>query len=516
MRPVASILVVCLIGQILACNQIKDPVRIESGLISGVPGSDLSVRVYKGIPFAAPPVGDLRWRPPQPASDWDGVRMADQYGAACMQVQAGSRLPWTEEFMHQGEVSEDCLNLNVWTPATSTKETRPVMVYIYGGGFSEGSNAIAAYDGEELAKKGVVLVSINYRVGLPGFYVHPALSAESERGSSGNYGLLDQVAALQWVQNNIDAFGGDPSQVTIFGQSAGAMSVAYLLQTPLAKGLFARAIIQSGPGLFSSSIQGSGTTLVQAEEEGVRFAEMKEAASLDDLRTLASDELLGGQGVPRFGAVMDGYYFTGQNQYDSGVPVMNGFTADDMGTGGGFGPPPENSVAAFEAEARQRFGETADDYLALYAPLSDESVPALRKTSGRDRARVSLKLWAAEMAALGVQVYTYYFDRAIPWPEHPEFGAFHTGEVAYVFNNLKMLDRPWEDIDSTVADQVSSYWVNFAKTGDPNGPGLPEWPAFNATSNVTMELGATTGSMPITDQEKVVFWTTDLTRPPGE
>jgi len=509
-------LVVLFASQILACNQIKDPITVENGQLSGVAGNDASVCVYKGIPFATPPVGDLRWRPPQPAEDWEGVRMADAFGAACIQNQAFSRLPWTEEFMHQGEISEDCLYLNVWTAATKTTEKRPVMVYIYGGGFSEGSNAILMYDGEELANKGVVLVGINYRVGIPGFFSHPELSAESEYGASGNYGLLDQVAALQWVQKNIHSFGGDPDRVTIFGQSAGAMSVAYLLQSPLAKGLFQHAIIQNGPGLFSASIAGGGTPLERAEVAGIQFAELKEAATLEDLRALPPEELLGGQGVPRFGTVQDGYYLSEHNQYDSSVPVMNGFTADDMGTGGGFGPPPEASVTAFEAESLERFGENADEYLALYVAESDASVPALRKTSGQDRARVSLKLWAVELATLGVPVYTYYFNRAIPWPDHPEFGAFHTGEIPYVFNNLHLLDRPWEDIDRVVADNVSSYWVNFAKTGDPNDEGLSPWPAFDASIDVTMELGESTGSMPIAGPEKVEFWTSSLSRPPGE
>src|SRR6185503_9727961 len=216
-------------------------VTTDAGTVSGAPPSG-GVTAYLGIPYAAPPVGDLRWRPPQPVVRWDGVRKADHFGTSCMQNQAGSRLPWTEEFMTQGPIGEDCLFLNVWTAAKNGTAKLPVMFWIYGGGFNEGSSSVAVYDGTELAKKGVIVVSVNYRVGPLGFLTHPELTKESEHQSSGNYGLLDQIAALRWVRDNIAAFGGDPNQVTIFGQSAGALSVAALMRSPLARGLFARAI----------------------------------------------------------------------------------------------------------------------------------------------------------------------------------------------------------------------------------------------------------------------------------
>src|SRR5262249_23629849 len=237
-----------------------DPVKTDAGLVSGVPGPG-GVTAYLGIPFAAPPVGDLRWRPPQPAPHWDGVRKADQFGTSCMQNQARSRLPWTEEFMTQNAISEDCLSLNVWSAARNANAKLPVMFWIYGGGFNEGSSAIAVYDGAELARKGVVIVSVNYRVGPLGFLVHPELTKESEHHASGNYGLLDQIAALQWVHRNISAFGGDPAQVTIFGQSAGALSVMQLMRSPLARGLFVRGIAESGPGLLGRNALGAAATL---------------------------------------------------------------------------------------------------------------------------------------------------------------------------------------------------------------------------------------------------------------
>jgi para-nitrobenzyl esterase len=254
---------------VMQARRAGDVVRVDGGQLSTSTGTPGGVRAFKGIPYAAPPVGDARWRAPQPVVPWDGVRQADRFGASCVQAQPGSRLPWTEEFMTQGPVSEDCLFLNVWTAAAVT-ERLPVMAYIYGGGFNEGSSSVAVYDGASLAARGVVVVTINYRTGPLGFLVHPALSAESPHKVSGNYGLLDQIAALAWVQRNIAAFGGDPTAVTIFGQSAGAISVADLMRSPLAKGLFARAIAQSGPGLLGRNVLGGGLTLQEREQAGWR------------------------------------------------------------------------------------------------------------------------------------------------------------------------------------------------------------------------------------------------------
>ncbi len=496
-----------------ACNRTEESIKIEGGLISGISGTDPSIRVYLGIPFAAPPVGDLRWREPLPVVPWEGVRAADQLSPACIQDLPRVRLPWTEEYMHQGESSEDCLYLNVWTGAGTTKEKRPVMVYIYGGGFSEGSNAVAVYDGEELAKKGVIAVGINYRIGPLGFLAHPELTAESEHHSSGNYGLLDQVAALQWVKSNIAAFGGNPDQVTIFGQSAGAMSVSMLLQSPLAEGLFRNAILQSGPGLFSPGTLSGSTLLKDAELAGVKFAESKGAASLADLRSMPADELISESGAARLGPITDGWFIIENNLNTNRANVMNGFTADDLGAGGSFGPPPETTIRVYEKDARERYRDRADAFLSLYRVDSDADVPALRKESGRDRARVLLFLWASEQAKRSEKVFTYYFDRAIPWPEHPEFGAFHSGELPYVFNNLRLFNRPWELIDRTLADQMSSYWINFATTGDPNGTDLPLWSQFTESEKMTMRLGAKTVTMPIAAPEKILFWTEVLATP---
>ena len=448
-----------------------DAVRTDSGTVVGT--SKSGVITFLGIPFAAAPVGNLRWKPPQSAayrnSDWK----ADQFGTSCMQSQTGSRLPWTEEFLTQGPIGEDCLYLNVWTTAKNAAAKQPVMFWIYGGAFAEGSGAIAVYDGAELAKKGVVVVTANYRVGPLGFFAHPELTRESEHSSSGNYGLLDQIAALRWVQKNIAAFGGDPSQVTIFGQSAGAISVADLMRSPLAKGLFARAIAQSGPGLFGRTAFGAGDALRDREAAGVKYAQALGAQSLGDLRALPAAKFYGANApATQGGPFNDGWVLAAAEPADQ-VPLMVGFVADDLG------------LAAAGATAEQ-------------------------KATARERARVSMHLWAANQLAASKRIYTYFFDRAIPWPAHPEYGAFHSGEIPYFFHTLSRLNRPWEPIDKKLADTASSYVTNFAKKGDPNGPVLPKWPAFEPTSYTTMELGAQVGPIPLADPARLPQLLVDL------
>jgi para-nitrobenzyl esterase len=462
----------------LPTRAAMDAIRTDSGTVVGTLKS--GVTTFLGIPYAAPPVGNLRWRPPQPPryrnSDWK----ADQFGTSCMQNQAGSRLPWTEEFMTQGPIGEDCLYLNVWTTAKNAAAKHPVMFWIYGGAFTEGSSSVAVYDGAELAKKGVVVVTANYRVGPLGFLAHPELTRESEHSSSGNYGLLDQIAALRWVQKNIAAFGGDPSQVTIFGQSAGAISVADLMRSPLAKGLFARAIAQSGPGLFGRNSFGAGATLREREALGVKYAEALGVQSLADLRALPAARFVGPNApATQTGPFNDGWVLTDSTPADQ-VPLMVGFVADDLGLNS---PAPPGAGPSTSLGARGTTPELKD--------------------AARERARVSMYLWAAEQVTASKRVYTYFFDRAIPWPEHPEFGAFHSGEIPYVFNSLDRLKRPWEAIDKRLSETISSYVTNFAKKGDPNGSGLPTWPAFDPARYTTMELGAQIGPMPLADQARL-------------
>jgi para-nitrobenzyl esterase len=488
-------------------------IRVDTGLLAGVTHSN-GVTSYKGIPFAAPPVGNLRWQPPQPVAHWTGIRRADHFGASCIQDEPGERLPWTKQFMTQGPISEDCLFLNVWTAAKSSKEHRPVMVWIYGGGFSEGSSSVDVYDGAALAKNGVVLVSMNYRVGMLGFLAYPGLTQESPHHSSGNYGLLDQIAALQWVRQNIAAFGGDPNRVTIFGQSAGAISVADLMESPLAKGLFARAIAESGPGLIPQRMLGSAT-LADREKAGLKYAESKGAHSLAELRALPASDFVP-TGGPSGGPVADGWVLplTG-NQPSSEVPLIVGFVAEDITLGGaGFGPAPKPSVSSYQENARKKYGDRAATYLKLYPASSDAEAAEMQKTSGRDQARVSLDLWAADQVKKSARVYTYYFDRVLPWPAHPEFGAFHSSELPYVFENLEIFRRPWTPLDGWVSAEISSYWTNFAANGSPNGTGLAHWPAYSPTAHVTMEIGRRTGFMPdAAPPARLTFFLDYLTHP---
>lgn len=272
-------------------QMLDSVVQTQNGPVKGIVNESNNVVTFKGIPYATPPVGDLRWKEPQPVEAWTEVLDASEFCASCMQNKAGSRNPWTEEFMVQNGISENCLFLNVWTPAKTENDKLPVFVYIHGGGLTEGSGAIAVYDGENMAKKGILVVTINYRLGALGFLAHPKLTAESPNHSSGNYGYLDQIAALKWVKNNISAFGGDPNTVTITGQSAGAMSVNQLITSPLAAGLFHRAITESGTS-FASGIFGSTPTLEEAEQMGVEFATQKGASSFAELRAMPAEKII--------------------------------------------------------------------------------------------------------------------------------------------------------------------------------------------------------------------------------
>ncbi len=479
-------------------------VKITSGVVAGVTNADATVTSFKGIPFAAPPVDSLRWRAPRPAASWTGIRQADRFGPSCMQGPNTPFGPWTSEFLYVTAVSEDCLYLNVWTAAKPT-ERRPVLVYIYGGGFGSGSGDVPVYDGTQLAKKGLVVLTINYRVGALGFLAHPELTAESPAHASGNYGLLDQVAALQWVRDNVTAFGGDSTRVTISGQSAGAMSVALLTVSPLAKGLFHRAIIESGPGGLAAmgvaGTRGLARPRADAEREGVAFAATKKATSIAELRALPATEFVRVAG--RFGPVVDGLFI--QDDMASlvaagkvnDVPTLTGLNADEGSASPNYG---HMSAEAFRQQAAQRYGARAGEFLTHYPSSSEDEASRSQKASARDAAVVGVQRMLTERAVTSrSSAYAYYFDRAIPWPEHPEFGAFHTSEVPYVFGTLEVLPRPWTDADRRLSEVMMDYWVNFASDGNPNGPGLQPWPAFDPAKPSVMELGVRLGVRPSLD-----------------
>ena len=489
-------------------NSADPIVTTLSGKVSGLANADGSVTSFKGIPFAAPPVGPLRWRAPQAAAPWGDVRRADHFGASCMQGPNTPLGPWTKEYMYVTPASEDCLYVNIWTPKPSSTAHLPVLVYIYGGGFSSGSGDVPVYDGEALAKTGMVLVTFNYRVGPFGFLAHPGLTAESEHHASGNYGLMDQIAALHWVQDNIRGFGGDASRVAIAGQSAGAMSVQDLLASPLAKGLFHAAIADSGIGGRGVPVK----TLAEAEKAGETFAVARKAESIAALRALPAADLLPKPGAGlQFAPIVDGWVVPGQPMtlttsagHDNDVPVITGFQADDFRMAGG-GPP--MTAEKFKQRAQAMFGPMADEFLKLYPAGNDEQARESEAASARDRARSGMYLWASKRAATHkAPVYIYYFDRAIPWPAHPEFGAFHSGELPYTFGNLKVLDRPWEPVDTKIAHMMMAYWKGMAAAANPNSASQPRWDPVTTTKKSVMRLGADSGPVSPAEDARFDFW----------
>jgi para-nitrobenzyl esterase len=456
---------------------IPDTVHVEQGQVSGVAGTDASVLVFKGLPFAAPPVGDLRWRAPKPAAAWTGVRKADKFSAVCTQRQPSS---------------EDCLYLNIYTAAKTPNERRPVMVWIHGGALVGGAGSI--YDGEALAKKGVVVVTVNYRLGVFGFLAHPELTKESDRNASGNYGLLDQIAALEWVQKNIAAFGGDSKRVTIFGESAGSWSVNYMMATPLARGLFQRVIGESGAEFAPAH------SLAEAEKAGVTFATAAGAKSIAELRATSAEDLQKARGF-QTAANVDGWllpedvYTIFAKGKQSDVPVLIGSNNDE----GTMFTPATVTAASFKAMAEKRYGGDAEGFLKLYPFSSDQEAWAAQAASMRDQTfGWEMRTWARMQTKTGKsKVYVYYFSRVPPGKQRVP-GAYHGSEIAYVFDNLKVAPfatsgnatpTPWEDVDRKLAEAMSSYWVNFATKGDPNGSGLAKWPAYKAKDDLAMGFG---------------------------
>jgi para-nitrobenzyl esterase len=488
---------------------IQEPIKVQGGLVSGTPGWAWGVREYRGIPFAAPPAGNLRWRPPQPVIPWQGVLAADHYSSACMQAPPSTYNPG---LMSR---SEDCLYLNVWTPAGSAGEKLPVLVWIYGGGGTAGSSAEPIYDGNALAKKGVVVVSANYRVNVFGWFAHPELTRESEHHSSGNYGALDQLAALQWVKANVAQFGGDPDKVTMFGESGGCRSVNWLAASPLVKGLVRGAIAESHT-VFTRMM-----TLGEAENMGAGFAGAAGKTSLAALRAMSSQELLDASlktPAATNGAIVDGWFLP-QDVYSiyaqgkqNDIHLLTGVTNDEGGGIGGVGAPgggrgagggggrggAPNSLAAYTAWMKQTFGARADDALKCYPAKTDAEVAKAYHDVYRDINFAGHRTWAKLQATNGKSpAHLYVFSHLPPYPQgngnNPpaSAGAIHFSEVIYVFNNLRVKDYPWTDLDLKIADQLATYWTNFTKNQDPNGAGLPNWPTYNPKDEYWMNFGDT-------------------------
>jgi len=461
--------------------------RVTGGEVSGTVENDLSI--FKGIPFAAPPVGALRWKAPAPVKPWHGVKAADAFAHACMQPphSQGNTAP----------VSEDCLYLNVWTPAKSAHERLPVIVWIHGGGYVGGSTSIPLYDGSGYARKGVVLVSLAYRLGPYGFLAHADLSRESGHGS-GTYGIQDLIVGLKWVQKNIGHFGGDARNVTIFGHSAGSGAVSILAASPLARGLFQRVIAMSGSSfapLQTTAEGGAGLgipSLKLAEETGATFLARLGVKTVAEARSLSTDAVQAGTGGGLgFRPAADGYvlpadpYTLYQQGKFNDTPVLLGDVSDETLV---FGGPKTVTPAEFEAQVRRQFGAQADALLAVYPHATDaDALSAARHLRNDTQFDWNMWTWAREQSSLGKgKVFNYFYNNHAPTAP----GSGHGSDVGYHFQTLGTRGTPRKE-DLALSDMISSYDINFARTGDPNGPGLPQWPAFTDQNQQTMVFDAT-------------------------
>ncbi|HEX3880100.1 MAG TPA: carboxylesterase family protein [Bryobacteraceae bacterium] len=475
---------------------LPDAVRIDAGLVSGVTDQATGLRVFKGIPYAAAPVGDLRWRAPKPAAAWTGTRTANDFSAACTQTPYPALSPFRDP--NSERVSEDCLYLNVWTAAQSAADKRPVMVWIHGGALTRGSGATHYYDGTRFAEHGVVVVTINYRLGVFGFLAHPELTKESGRNASGNYGFLDQIAALEWVQKNIAAFGGDPGKVTIAGESAGSWSVHALVCSPLAKGLFRGAIGESGADFAGEP------ELAEAEKAGVRFAQSVGATTLAELRAKPADELLRRQRDTS--PTVDGWFlpvqpyeiFAAGKQND--VATLIGSNADE---GTAFAPA-AIKMESYRQTAAARYAKRADEFLRIYPASTDAEARAASAAAIRDQVfGWEMRTWARLQTRTGkAPVFLYYFSQTPPPPLGRILGAYHASEIQYVFGTLV---KTASEADRKLSEAMGAYWTNFITTGDPNGKNLLKWPAYSEKADLAMELGPQVAPMAVPHKAALDF-----------
>jgi para-nitrobenzyl esterase len=501
-----SVLVACSVLLALSPPSVAvaDPVKTATGRIEGTTESS-GIRVFRGIPFAAPPVGDLRWKPPQPVKKWNGVRQGDTFAAQCMQ-----RRVFADMVFRSSGMSEDCLYLNVWTPAKSAKERLPVLVYFYGGGYVAGDGSEPRYDGEATARTGIVALTVNYRLNVFGFFAHPELTGESPQHASGNYGLLDQWAALRWVKQNIAAFGGDPKKVSIAGESAGSISVSALMASPLSKGLIAGAIGESG-AMIEPTLP--PVPLADGEKNGRTFATSIEAPTLAALRALPAEKLLEATakpGNPRFAPTVDGYFlpklpaeiFAAGKQ--AHVPLLAGWNSEENPARvvlGGSEPTPENYANAIQ----KLYGERADQVLRLYPGSTSEQVLESAAALAGDRF-IAYSTWKwidLHGRTGGKPVFRYLYSRPRPGAR----GASHSAEIEYAMGNLATNKVfAWTPDDYKVSEIFQGYFSNFVKRGNPNGPGLPQWPAANGEESVqVMLLDVDTRAEPETVRNRYLF-----------
>jgi para-nitrobenzyl esterase len=501
---------------LLAIPAFASPtVTVSSGKLAGT--TDQGVEAYLGIPYAAPPIGDRRFSPPQPVTQWKSVRDASSFGANCIQPItdgiAGGFAPWTAEYTIAGPTSEDCLFLNVWTPKAESNAKHPVLVWIHGGGFVSGSGSVAVYQGAQFAKKGIVVVTINYRLGALGFLAAPALGDHP-----GNYGVLDMIAALKWVQANIAAFGGDPSKVTIAGQSAGSAAVHALVASPQARGLFGNTIAESGSGLMPL-----GRPYDAAKTDGAAYMAQRGVKDLAGLRALPASAFVAS--IPstsapapkapspalRFSPVVDGTIITDDPTDGSDVPMLTGLVADE---GSAMSPNyGKATIDSFTADAARVFGDDSSQLLSLY-PVSDPG--AVGSTSiqlKRDFGQAGTWIWAVNRAKTEkAPVYMYFFRHVEPSPDSDRYGAFHSSEIPYVFGNLNKGKRDFNDIDHKVSQTMMTYWINFISTGNPNGSTLSHWPALEVNSPQILEIGDGASIKPLLTSQKRDFYAKEISK----
>ena len=475
----------CLAAAPPAIAQKGPVVDAPAGVASGL--SEGGASVFKGLPYAQPPVGPKRWTPPAPLPRWTGVKDASRFGPACIQPLSGPGNIYAND---PKAMSEDCLTLDIWTPANASKA--PVMVWIHGGALWAGFSNESIYDGAKFAARGVIVVSINYRLGVLGYLAHPALSAESSQGISGNYGLLDQIEALRWVQRNIAAFGGDPTNVTIAGQSAGGLSVMYLMAAPDARGLFSKAIAQSAYMISTPELKQGHFGAAPAEEAGLKLAEKVHATDIAALRALDARALTlaaARAGFAPFG-VVDGKVLPRQlvDVFDRGeqarVPLLAGFNSGEIRSLRGLAPAAPTLRTTYEKTIRDAYLDRADDFLRLY-PSTDMEGSILAAT------RDALYGWTAErlarkQTALGQPAYFYIFDHGYPAADDAGLHAFHAAELPYVFGSLSRTPPYWPKAPSTgdeakLSDIMLDYWSSFIRTGEPRAEGAPDWPAFGGS-----------------------------------
>jgi para-nitrobenzyl esterase len=501
----------------------QDRAETESGIVEGTTAATSGVRVFRGIPFAAPPVGELRWKAPQPSKTWRGVFKAKEFGPRCMQARIYNDMIFRDRA--DRPMSEDCLYLNVWTPAKSSKDGLAVMVWFYGGGFQAGSSSEPRYAGENFARKGIIVVTVNYRPGVFGFLPLPELTKESGVNASGNYGLMDQIAGLRWVKKNIAAFGGDPQKVTIAGESAGSLSVSALMASPLASGLFRGAIGESGAFFAHPPAGMAMQTLAETEKTGAKFTQTMGAKDLAGLRSKSAEELLSAaqkDPTTQFWPSVDGSVLPKHvatifaESKQSHVPLLAGWNAEEASWAVVYAKE-KPTTQNFLERLRNRFDDRAAQLLKLYPAGTDAEArqSAIDLSSDLFIVYVTWEWLEMQNKTGQAAVYGYVFDRTPPVSPDTkvngvspkELGARHVCEIEYVFEALKSQPNPWEPVDFKISDAMASYWANFTKTGDPNGPGLEKWPLYQSGAGFPMmRFGETIQAASQAHRERYEYW----------